>query len=104
MSHLEPYVWLCPLLEQINSTWGQECDLLLFMTTKHQAGLNTIVLSLGEDEARHFLWRKSVMSWSLMYAHLLDKYDWFIRADDDTFFNMDNLRGFLEGVLMRVSE
>ncbi|EGD82855.1 hypothetical protein PTSG_03488 [Salpingoeca rosetta] len=81
----------------INSTWGRDCDLLLFMTTKHQAGLNTIVLSLGEEEDRHFLWRKSIMSWGFMYAHLIDKYDWFIRADDDTFFNMDNLRSFLKG-------
>eukprot|EP00056_Hartaetosiga_gracilis_P006611 m.98188 g.98188 ORF g.98188 m.98188 type:complete len:773 (+) comp12513_c0_seq1:188-2506(+) len=80
----------------INSTWGAECDLLLFMTTKHQAGLNTIVLSLGEEENRQFLWRKSVMSWSYMYTHLLDEFDWFVRADDDSFLNIDNMRSMLK--------
>eukprot|EP00055_Hartaetosiga_balthica_P005390 m.15713 g.15713 ORF g.15713 m.15713 type:complete len:771 (-) comp4514_c0_seq1:214-2526(-) len=80
----------------INATWGQDCDLLLFMTTKHQAGLNTVVLSLGEQEDRHFLWRKSIMSWGYMYTHLLKDYGWFIRADDDSFLNMDNLRDMLK--------
>jgi hypothetical protein len=115
----------------INNTWGKDCDILLFMTTQHQAGLNTVrstschtlsrrmttcyplshlitsyhalpyslisqvVLTLGEKEDRHFLWRKSIMAWSFLYTHVLSRADWFIRADDDTVMLMDNLRGYL---------
>ncbi|EDQ86222.1 uncharacterized protein MONBRDRAFT_28452 [Monosiga brevicollis MX1] len=80
----------------INQTWGAQCDVLLFMTTRHQVGLNTVVLTLGEEENRHFLWRKSIMAWSFLYQHLLNKADWFIRADDDTVILMDNLRDMLD--------
>jgi hypothetical protein len=80
-----------------NATWAKDCDILLYMTTEHHAGLNTVVLTLGEKENRHFLWRKSILSWSFLYVHLLEKADWFMRADDDTYVNMDTLRTFLSG-------
>jgi hypothetical protein len=79
----------------VNNTWGSQCDILLFMTTQHQAGLPTVVLSLGEKEDRIYLWRKSIMAWTFLYKHLLDRADWFVRADDDTVLNMDNLRAYL---------
>lgn len=82
---------------KVNATWANNCDVLLYMTTEHHAGLNTVVLTLGEKEDRHFLWRKSILSWSFLYVNLLEKADWFMRADDDTYVNMDTLRSFLAG-------
>ena len=83
--------------QQVNATWAKHCDILLFMTTEHHAGLNTVVLTLGEKEDRHFLWRKSILSWSFLYVHFLQKAEWFMRADDDSFVNMDTMRSFLSG-------
>lgn len=71
--------------------------MLLFMTTEHQAGLNTVVLRLGEKEDRHYLWRKSILSWSFLYTHVMHAADWFMRADDDTWVNFGALRQFLAG-------
>lgn len=69
------------------------------MTTVHQAGLDTVVLHTGEREDRHFLWRKSILSWSFLYQHLLNDSDWFMRADDDTWVNFPSLRQFLSCTL-----
>lgn len=69
------------------------------MTTQHHAGLNTVVLTLGEKEDRHFLWRKSILSWTFLAKHLLRKADWFMRADDDTYVNMPSLKQFLQGTV-----
>jgi len=54
-----------------------------------------VVLTLGEREDRHFLWRKSIMAWSYLCTHVLSLADWFIRADDDTVMLIDNLRTYL---------
>ena len=53
------------------------------------------MLTLGEREDRHFLWRKSIMAWSYHCTHVLFLADWFIRADDDTVMLIDNLRTYL---------
>ena len=34
--------------------------------------------------------------WHYMYKHALQSYDWFVKADDDTYFNVKNLRFALE--------
>ena len=51
--------------------------------------------TLGEKEDRHFLWRKSILSWSFLYVHFLQKAEWFMRADDDSFVFVDNLRRYV---------
>lgn len=47
----------------VQHTWGRRCDTVLYMTTAHFPELNTVVLSTGEEEDRHFLWRKSMLAW-----------------------------------------
>ena len=47
----------------INNTWGRHCDTLMFMTTEHFHGLNTVVVNIGGPEDRGRLWNKSKESW-----------------------------------------
>ena len=35
------------------------------------------------------------MCWLRMYEQYLDQYDWFMKADDDSFVMVENLRRFL---------
>ena len=79
----------------VNNTWGRRCDTLLYMTTAHVEDLNTVELTLWGPEGRDKLWTKSKLAWLHVYTHYRDKADWFIKADDDTYIAMDNMREFL---------
>eukprot|EP00050_Salpingoeca_kvevrii_P000166 m.143104 g.143104 ORF g.143104 m.143104 type:complete len:689 (-) comp10047_c0_seq1:110-2176(-) len=81
----------------VNATWGPECDILLFATTEHHKDFNTFKVRLGEEESRNMLWRKAQAAWMYVYHNYLDKADWFMRVDDDSFVMVDNLRDFLKG-------
>lgn len=82
----------------VNATWGKRCDILLFMSTEHHDGVRTVKLYLGgEQESRALLWRKGRQAWLYVYHHYLNKADWFMRCDDDSYVMMDNLREFLNG-------
>eukprot|EP00050_Salpingoeca_kvevrii_P015901 m.50997 g.50997 ORF g.50997 m.50997 type:complete len:707 (+) comp6579_c0_seq1:276-2396(+) len=79
----------------VNTTWASDCDTLLFMTTVHHPLLNTVRLWLDAPESREMLWRKARAAWMHVFHHFLDKADWFMRVDDDSYVMMDNLRDFL---------
>jgi glycoprotein-N-acetylgalactosamine 3-beta-galactosyltransferase len=67
----------------VNQTWGGVCDVLLFMTSQHYPGLNTVVLPIEDEESRNILWRKAILAWTYLYTHHGEEGDWFMRADDD---------------------
>eukprot|EP00040_Diaphanoeca_grandis_P004217 m.27612 g.27612 ORF g.27612 m.27612 type:complete len:700 (-) comp15777_c0_seq1:1951-4050(-) len=79
----------------VNRTWGRWCDTLLFMTTQEFATLPVVKLNLDGPEGRGQIWPKTKRSWMHVYQHYIDKADWFIKADDDTFVVWDNLVKFL---------
>lgn len=79
----------------INQTWGRRCDKLLFMTTEPFPGIETIVLDIGGEEDRGRLWNKSKAAWMHCYKNHLDSFDWFVKADDDTYIVYDHLVSLL---------
>jgi hypothetical protein len=80
----------------VQNTWGKRCDGIVFATSKAPAdGLNLpyILVDIGEaTEDRELLWRKSQQAWLRSYHEHSETYDWFLRADDDTYVDIDNLR------------
>ena len=50
----------------------------------------------GVEEGRDWLWAKTKASLHYIWQRHKDDADWFIKADDDTFVVMDNLRYFLQ--------
>ncbi|EGD82251.1 hypothetical protein PTSG_02921 [Salpingoeca rosetta] len=79
----------------VNRTWGGRFDGLAFMTSEHFQGLNTVIIPI-KDEDRKDLWLKTRLSLLYAYTHFLDKYDWFMKLDDDSYVMVDNLRSFLD--------
>ncbi|EGD74086.1 hypothetical protein PTSG_05778 [Salpingoeca rosetta] len=87
----------------VNQTWGHQCDKLLFVVAEHHQPLvpplDTLPLlkvNLGREESRNTLWQKSKLAWKRIIDEHAHDYDWFLRADDDSYIVFDNLRRFIQ--------
>ncbi|XP_053671783.1 glycoprotein-N-acetylgalactosamine 3-beta-galactosyltransferase 1-like [Anopheles nili] len=77
----------------IKSTWGARCNKLLIMSSVADPTIGSIALPV--EEGRKSLWNKTREAFRYIYEHHLEGYDWFFKADDDTYVVVENLRYFL---------
>ena len=77
-------------------TWAPRCD--KFLIIKNGSHLeehgDTLILPVAQ-ESRDELWHKVVMTFKHLYENYLNHYDWFMKADDDTYVLVDSLKRFL---------
>ena len=86
----------------VNLTWAHQCDSFRFMTViPKNSSLPKPPVGLGLDqpeghsrESYGQLTSKVYSSLKHLYKHHRG-YDWYVKADDDTYFFMANLRAFL---------
>ncbi|XP_071097838.1 glycoprotein-N-acetylgalactosamine 3-beta-galactosyltransferase 1-like [Haliotis cracherodii] len=79
----------------VNETWVKRCDHRMFVMTTNKPNTGMDILNLNIKDGRQHLTEKSIASLKHIYKHHLDKYDWFLKADDDTFVVMENLKFLL---------
>ncbi|XP_019873351.1 glycoprotein-N-acetylgalactosamine 3-beta-galactosyltransferase 1 isoform X2 [Aethina tumida] len=87
----------------VKNTWGKRCHKLVFMgsdqwaknITEHFTPEVVPVVGLKTPEGRENLWGKSREALKYLYDNYLTEYDWFMKADDDTYVIMENLRYLL---------
>lgn len=79
----------------IKQTWGRNCDKLIFASTLTDMNLGTIGFNV--TDSHDYIWTKQTMMMQYVYKNYWHHYDWFYKADDDTFAILENLRYTLAG-------
>uniref|UniRef100_A0A3Q2ZSK5 N-acetylgalactosaminide beta-1,3-galactosyltransferase n=1 Tax=Kryptolebias marmoratus TaxID=37003 RepID=A0A3Q2ZSK5_KRYMA len=77
----------------VRATWSRHCNVVVFMSSVEDPSFPTV--GLGTKEGRDQLYWKTIRAFHYVYEHHVDDADWFLKADDDTFVVVDNLRWIL---------
>jgi len=78
----------------VKKTWGSHCDKLLFMSSQADKDLGAVALDI--KEGRQQLWGKTKQAFRYVFENHIDEADWFMKADDDTFVVVENLKNLLK--------
>ena len=93
--------WVCTHPETQRSVvladelWAQHFDKTIYVTSDDSKLDSLSTLIFPEKESREKLWKKTMFAFRYLYTEYGDSYDWFMKADDDSFVVKDNLYKFL---------
>lgn len=77
----------------VRATWSRHCNVVVFMSSVEDPDFPTV--GLGTKEGRDQLYWKTIRAFHYVYEHHANEADWFLKADDDTYVVVDNLRWIL---------
>ncbi|XP_044141378.1 glycoprotein-N-acetylgalactosamine 3-beta-galactosyltransferase 1-like [Bufo gargarizans] len=77
----------------VKNTWTRHCNKILFMSSTASETFPTI--GLDAKEGRDQLYWKTIQAFQYIHKHHFHEADWFLKADDDTYVVVDNLRWML---------
>ncbi|XP_076443832.1 chondroitin sulfate synthase 1-like [Babylonia areolata] len=81
-------------------TWASRINgkVMFFSSAKSTSKYGVPVVALPEVDDKYPPQKKSFMMLKYMYDHFIDRFEWFVRADDDVFIKGDKLDAFLRSI------
>lgn len=79
----------------VKLTWAKRCDYYAFFYSKRENLNLPGAYGLDIPDGREHLTAKTMKAFNLAYSKFKDDVDWYLKADDDTYFVMENLRHLL---------
>ncbi|RUS72820.1 hypothetical protein EGW08_019413, partial [Elysia chlorotica] len=77
----------------VKDTWGRRCNKIIFFSSETNKDFPTVGLNVSEG--REHLTAKTMQGFRYVYENHFNDADWFMKADDDTYVIVENLRYFL---------
>ena len=77
----------------VKKTWGRRCDGFLFASDERNHSLPAMKFS---KSGRQYITFKMRNAYRYVYEKYGKHFDWFVKADDDTYIVMENLKHFLK--------
>ncbi|XP_017141706.2 chondroitin sulfate synthase 1 isoform X3 [Drosophila miranda] len=83
----------------VYDTWGKEVPgRIAFFSSEGSYSEELPVVGLKNVDDRYPPQKKSFMMLYYMYEHYIDRFEWFIRADDDVYMEPNKLERFLRSI------
>uniref|UniRef100_A0A914DNT3 N-acetylgalactosaminide beta-1,3-galactosyltransferase n=1 Tax=Acrobeloides nanus TaxID=290746 RepID=A0A914DNT3_9BILA len=81
----------------INQTWLKRCDFGRFLTNDimHNSSIPHIPLFRSLYDSHENLFPKTILALTYIYRNISSKFDWYLKADDDLYVIVENLKHFL---------
>jgi hypothetical protein len=89
----------------VNATWAPRCDRYFFVTEYPQNNMTSEEFNITKQipiapirniiAGYDHLTQKSTLAFLFAYENYFNDFDWFVKADDDTYLIVDHLKAFL---------
>uniref|UniRef100_A0A2M4BCY8 Hexosyltransferase n=1 Tax=Anopheles marajoara TaxID=58244 RepID=A0A2M4BCY8_9DIPT len=83
----------------VYETWGRQIPgRIAFFSSQDSVAPDLPLVALKGVDDRYPPQKKSFMMLHYMYEHYIDRFEWFVRADDDVYVRTDRLELFLRSI------
>lgn len=82
----------------VRLTWAQRCTKYMFFYSRTSTVHLPEAFALDVPEGRDHLTAKTMSALRLSFENYKDSIDWFLKADDDTFIIMENMKHLLSSL------
>ncbi|XP_066979404.1 glycoprotein-N-acetylgalactosamine 3-beta-galactosyltransferase 1-like isoform X2 [Macrobrachium rosenbergii] len=76
----------------VKKTWGKRCDKLMIVSDAADADLGSVQVKTYLQNGKEVLWLKTRETFKHLFDRHLQDFDWFFKADVDTYVIVENLR------------